>query len=169
MDYTIRPIRIEDASDINEMYTMDGVRENLLGLFSERISRSEEVIKSLDQNQNLMVAETVQNGVKKVVGSVSLSVSQTPRTRHTASLGIMVHKNYQGKGIGTALLEKILDLADNWLMLVRVELTVFTDNDTAVSLYKTHGFQIEGTKKYAAVRNGKYDDEYLMARYRNYK
>ncbi len=36
MDYTIRPIRTEDAPYINEMYTMDGVRENVLGLFSEK-------------------------------------------------------------------------------------------------------------------------------------
>ena len=167
MDYTIRPIRIEDAPYINEMYTMDGVRENLLGLFSERIDQTEEFIKSLGQNQYHMVAETDENGIKKVVGTVALIVSQTPRTRHTASIGLMVHKDYQGKGIGTALLEKILDLADNWLMLVRVELTVFVENETAVGLYKTHGFQIEGTKKYMAIRNGKYADEYLMARYRN--
>ncbi len=166
MDYTLRPIRVEDATDINEMYTMDGVRENLLGLFSERIDQSEEFIKSIGQNQYHMVAEIAENGVKKVVGTVALIVSQNPRTRHTASLGIMVHKDYQGKGIGTALLEKIIDLADNWLMLVRVELTVFVDNETAVRLYKTHGFQIEGTKKYMAIRNGKYADEYLMARYR---
>ena len=167
MNYTIRPIRIEDASDINEIYTMDEVRENILGLFSERINQTEEFINSLGQNQYHMVAEADENGVKKVVGTISLTVSQTPRTRHTASLGIMVHKDYQGKGIGTALLNKILDLADNWLMLVRVELNVFVENETAVGLYKTHGFQIEGTKKYAAVRNGKYADEYLMARYRN--
>ncbi len=169
MNYTIRPIRVEDAPDLNEMYTMDGVRENVLGLFSGRINQTEEFIKSLDQNQYHMVAEVCENGTKKVVGSVSLTVSQTPRTRHTASLGIMVHKDYQGKGIGTALLEKILDLADNWLMLVRVELTVFVENEKALGLYKTHGFQIEGTKKYGAIRNGKYDDEYLMARYRNLK
>lgn len=165
MNYNIRPIRVEDAVDMNEMYIMDGVRENILGLFSARIDQTEEFIKTAGSNQHHMVAETNENGVKKVIGSVALIVSQNPRTSHTASLGIMVHKDYQGKGIGTALLKKILDLADNWLMLIRVELNVFVENERAVSLYKSLGFQIEGTKKYMAVKNGKYADEYLMARY----
>ncbi|MDF2521388.1 MAG: GCN5-related N-acetyltransferase, partial [Clostridia bacterium] len=85
--------------------------------------------------------------------------------RHSASIGIMVHAGYQGKGIGSALFEKVIDIADNWLMLVRLELGVFVENERAVKLYKSFGFQIEGRRKYAAVRNGEYADEYMMARY----
>jgi putative acetyltransferase len=59
----------------------------------------------------------------------------------------------------------ILDLADNWLMLKRVELSVFVDNEPALALYRSFGFVVEGTKKFAAIRNGAYMDEYLMARY----
>lgn len=98
---------------------------------------------------------------------MGLHVNSNARLRHSAMLGIMVHADYQGEGIGKALLEKVLDLADNWLMLVRVELTVFVENERAVKLYKSLGFEMEGTKKYAAIRNGKYADEYLMARYRH--
>lgn len=68
-------------------------------------------------------------------------------------------------GIGKKLLEEILDIADNWLMLVRVELGVYTDNEKAIGLYKSLGFEKEGIKKYSAIRNGKYVDEYMMARY----
>jgi putative acetyltransferase len=78
----------------------------------------------------------------------------------------MVHADYQGRGIGTALLKKILELADNWLMMVRVELTAFVENEGAVRLYKSFGFEIEGVRKYAAIREGKYADEYMMARYK---
>lgn len=166
LDATIRSVRIEDAPAINEMRRMDGVRENTLGLFSERISRSEDFIKSLSENEHLLVAEVEENGIKKCVGLVGLHINRNPRLRHSASIGIMVHAGYHGKGIGTALLKKILDLADNWLMLVRVELTVFVENEGAVKLYKSLGFEIEGIKKYAAIRNGKYADEYLMARYK---
>jgi putative acetyltransferase len=62
-------------------------------------------------------------------------------------------------------MEAILDIADNWLKLKRVELCVFTDNQSAISLYKKMGFVVEGTKKFAAIRDGSYIDEYLMARY----
>jgi putative acetyltransferase len=59
----------------------------------------------------------------------------------------------------------LLDIADNWLMLVRVELGVFTDNEKAINLYKSLGFEIEDGKKYAVIRNGKYEYGYIMARY----
>ncbi len=166
MEFIIRPVRIEDASAINEMRRMDGVRENTLGIFSERVTRSEDFIRGLTENEHLLVAEVKEAEVRKVVGMVGLHVGRNPRLRHSASVGIMVHTDYQGKGIGTALLKKVIDLADNWLMLVRVELTAFVENEGAVKLYQSLGFQIEGTKKYAAIRNGKYADEYLMARYK---
>ena len=38
---------------------------------------------------------------------------------HGAELGILVHTDYQNQGVGTALMKTVLDLADNWLMLVR--------------------------------------------------
>ncbi len=65
---------------------------------------------------------------------------------------------------GDALLNEILDLADHWLMLVRVELEVFSDNEGAIRLYESLGFQKEGLKRMATVRGGRYVDEYLMAR-----
>lgn len=165
MNYIIRPIRFEDAEDVNEMRRMDGVRETILGIKSERINKTEDFIKGLGPNDYVFVAEVKNNGVRKVVGVVGLHVNSNPRCRHSAGIGIMVHKDYQGMGIGKALLEEVLDLADNWLKLVRVELCVFADNDRAINLYKSLGFQIEGTKKYAAIKNGEYADEYIMARY----
>jgi putative acetyltransferase len=165
LNFTIRPVKIEDAVFINEMRRMDGVRENILGICSERTTRSEDFIRGLSENDHLFVAEVEENGLKKVVGMIGMNVNRNSRVRHSASIGIMVHADYQGKGIGTALFNKVIDLADNWLMLVRLELSVFVENDRAVKLYQALGFQIEGTRKYAAVRNGKYADEYLMARY----
>jgi putative acetyltransferase len=59
-------------------------------------------------------------------------------------------------------MEEILDLADNWLMLKRIELGVFVDNEKVINLYESCGFKIEGRRKYAAIRNGKYEDEYII-------
>lgn len=164
-DFIIRPVRIEDAESINEIRRMDGVRENILGIISERVTRTEDFIRGLSENDHLLVAEVEEEGTKKVVGMIGMNVSRSSRLRHSASIGIMVHADYQGKGIGTALFKKVIDLADNWLMLTRLELTVFVENKRAVKLYESLGFQIEGTRKYGAIRNGKYADEYLMARY----
>jgi putative acetyltransferase len=164
MNLNIRPVRFEDAGAINEIRTMDGVRENIMALTSERISRAESMISGLTPNDHMFVAEVEEDGVKRVVGVIGLNVNQSPRVRHSASLGIMINRDYQGKGIGRALLNKVIDLADNWLMLVRLELGVFTDNERAINLYKSLGFEIEGTKRCAIIRNGQYADEYMMSR-----
>ena len=89
-----------------------------------------------------------------------------PRRRHAAELGMAVRDDCQGKGVGTALLKAALDLADNWLNLSRVELSVFTDNEPGVRLYKKFGFDIEGTQRRYAFRAGQFADAYLMARLR---
>jgi len=69
----------------------------------------------------------------EVVGELGLGVSTNPRTRHTDNIGMAVHDDWQGKGIGTALMEAALDLADNWLNLTRIELRVYTDNAAGVA------------------------------------
>ena len=104
----------------------------------------------------------------KVVGNIGLmSIAKSRRRAHVASIGMAVHDDYQGKGVGSALMKAALDLADNWLQFTRVELTVYTDNAAALALYKKFGFEIEGTHRQYAFRNGVYVDSYSMARLRS--
>ena len=167
MDFTIRPVNLSDAKAFNEMRREPEVFHNTLGIPSERIKRNEDFITNLDHNAHIMVAVTKNlDGEEMLIGSAGLHICANPRQRHSAHLGIMVHKNYQGMGVGTKLMETLIDLADNWLMLVRIELTVFTDNERAISLYKKFGFEIEGTTRKSAIRNGEYADNFVMGRLR---
>jgi L-phenylalanine/L-methionine N-acetyltransferase len=101
----------------------------------------------------------------EVVGEVSLHATPTRwRMRHVASIGMAVRDDWQGKGVGTALMQAVLDLADNWLNLSRIELRVYTDNTPAIALYEKFGFEIEGTHRRMAFRNGEYVDGLSMAR-----
>jgi putative acetyltransferase len=92
----IRAVKIEDAVDINHMRTMDGVRENILGIASERISDAEAFIRGLSQNDHVLVAE--ENCA--VIGCAGLHVSSRPRERHTAWCGINVRTEHQRQGVG---------------------------------------------------------------------
>nr|WP_319488789.1 GNAT family N-acetyltransferase [uncultured Caproiciproducens sp.] len=168
MEFSIRPICLKNAQDINEIRRMSGVMENILAVPSETIQKSENFITNQDSNSHQFVAVvTDESGNEKAIGCAGLSVYASPRLRHSAGIGIMVHKEYQGMGVGQKLMETLLDMADNWLMLVRVELTVYTDNEKAIKLYQKMGFVSEGIKQKAAIRNGQYADEYIMARIRN--
>jgi putative acetyltransferase len=91
---------------------------------------------------------------------------KSPQRRHVGHIGLAVHDDWHAKGVGTALMQALIDVADNWLNLSRLELTVFTDNEPAVKLYKKLGFVIEGTHKKFAFREGEYADCYAMARVR---
>ena len=102
----------------------------------------------------------------EVVGQLTLSVYTNPRTRHSGHFGIVVRDDWQGKGVGTALMEACVDLADNRLGLARLDLRVYVDNARAISLYKKFGFEIEGTHRRFAYRNGEYVDAHIMARLR---
>ncbi|MZQ97752.1 MAG: GNAT family N-acetyltransferase [Acidaminobacter sp.] len=167
MNVTIRPIEARDAREINAIRRMPGVFENILGLPSERVDRSEGFIAGLDSNSHQLVATRLdEEGRELVVGTAGIVIGVNPRLRHTAMLGIMIHRDYQNQGIGKKMMEALLDLSDNWLMLIRVELAVYTDNERAIGLYKKMGFEIEGTRKKAAIRGGDYVDEFIMARLR---
>ncbi len=100
----------------------------------------------------------------RVIGIISMFVSQNPRRKHVAEIGMAVHDDFHGQGVGSALMAAIVDMADNWLNIDRIELSVFTDNAAGIALYKKFGFEIEGTLRSYAFRNGSYADVYAMAR-----
>lgn len=103
----------------------------------------------------------------EVVGQLTLhSAGNSPRRRHAAALGMAVRDDWQGRGIGTAMMRACLDLADNWLNLRRVELEVFVDNEPAIRLYRKFSFKVEGRLVGYAFRDGEYADVYVMARLR---
>ena len=163
MNYTIRPIGPEDAEGAAALRRMPGVFENTLGLPSYRTADSKAFIAGLGPDDHNFVA-VLDDGT--VIGCAGLTVCSNPRMRHAGSVGLYVHTDYQNKGVGTALMETLLDLADNWLMLVRVELEVYADNERAIHLYEKLGFEQEGLLRMTTVRNGRYVDEYKMARIR---
>jgi len=100
----------------------------------------------------------------EIVGHIVLETNQNPRRKHVGSFGIAVKDTYQGKGVGGKLLSAAIDLSDNWINLIRLELTVFSDNQSAITLYKKHGFIVEGESPFYAFRNGEYVSVYHMAR-----
>jgi putative acetyltransferase len=102
-----------------------------------------------------------------VVGELSIQTfPKHPRRRHVGKIGMVVRDDWQGKGVGTALMEAAIDLAEKWLNLTRLELEVFVDNTPAIKLYEKWGFEIEGTLVDYAFRDGEYVDTYIMARLR---
>lgn len=99
----------------------------------------------------------------RVVGAAGLKRLEGRRA-HVGAIGMGVHDAWVGQGIGTALLVALVDLAERWLGLRRLELTVFADNAPALALYRSFGFAEEGRHRAYALRDGAYVDALAMAR-----
>jgi L-phenylalanine/L-methionine N-acetyltransferase len=158
---TIRPVRVEDSEAIWRITQQDGVIETILTLPSDRLEQRRERLASLGLDEHWFVAEV--DG--EVIGLAGLTVG-TGRLRHSGHVFLFVAHEHHGQGVGTRLLETLLDVADSWLLLRRVELTVLAENERAWRLYERLGFEKEGLRKLSVIAQGEIKDEWLMARYR---
>jgi len=161
-DIHIRAAEPRDAADLADVWNCPGVVAGTLQLPWRSVEHQREGLEKQEPGVHRLVA-VVDN---RVVGLLGLHVETNPRRRDCAWFGMGVHDAYQGQGMGRALLAAMIDLADNWLGLRRLELIVYTDNAPAIHLYEALGFAIEGTAHQFALRNGSYVDAHYMARLR---
>jgi L-phenylalanine/L-methionine N-acetyltransferase len=160
MKIEIRRAEPSDAHAIKEIYECKNAYSDTLQLPNPSLALWEKRISNVPDHVYAYVA--ILDG--EIVGNLGLEVCISPRRRHVASFGMGVKDNVQGHGVGNALLTTAKDLADNWLNIKRIELTVYVNNERAINLYKKSGFIIEGESKSYAFRNGQYVDAYHMAR-----
>lgn len=159
MSLRIRDIKIEDYKEISKIRKMPGVMENILSNKDEEEELIKEKIINRGKNQYWYVAE--ENG--KVIGLGILINHGNLRKKHVGVITLMVNSDYQNKGIGSLLMDKLINLSES-LNIIRLELCVFRDNYKAINLYKKFGFKEEGIKVKSALKNGEYIDEIMMAR-----
>jgi L-phenylalanine/L-methionine N-acetyltransferase len=125
MDITVRHSEPEDYKALHRIFSGPRAVAGTLQIPFPRAEMWRERLSEPPEGLYSLVA-CVED---EVVGEISLHTSPTRwRMRHVGSIGMAVRDDQQGKGIGTALMEAALDLADNWLNLTRIELRVYVDN-----------------------------------------
>jgi putative acetyltransferase len=151
-----------DVESITMLYEGENAYSYTLQLPFPSLDKWRKRLSELPQGMYSLVAEM--DG--EIVGQIGLEAVQVPRRRHVGQIGMAVKDDFQGQGVGGKLMGAAIDLAENWLNISRIELTVFTDNEPAMALYKKYEFQIEGEGVNYAFRNGKFVNVYHMARIR---
>ena len=160
-DILIRALEPEDIPELTEAWNQPGAYSGTLQLPYVSVDARRKRSAAAPPTLTRLVA--VIDG--KVIGCLGLERFEGRRS-HAGQFGVAVHDAYVGRGAGTALLAAALDLADNWLNLKRVELSVYADNTRAIALYQRFGFEREGLQRAYSWRNGAYADSLTMARLR---
>lgn len=161
-EMVIRPLRPEDAADLHEAERHPEVAHPLLLTPFVELKETLSFVKGSRPNRHFLVAEMND----RAVGSAILVQKTRARVMHSGTLGLMVHHDHWGEGIGSLLMEAILEVADRWLDLRRVELSVLSENRAAISLYEKHGFSVEGRRRQYVYGEGGWLDDFVMARLR---
>ncbi len=164
----VRAAEPTDVDDLVELSNLPGVRHGTLRM--PHTARSV-VQKSLEGRSGVHILVAVLGGDEgapagRVIGQAVL-VQQQGRRAHVGEVYLFVHDDHVGQGVGAALMTALLDLADNWIGLRRVELVVNIDNARAIRLYERCGFEHEGTRRADVLRDGELVDAHMMARLRD--
>lgn len=127
-----------------------------------RLSADEwaEYLHFLNSERNLVLAAL---DAERLIGSITVVAGRLRKTRHVAEVGLGVAAPYRGAGIGSAL----MGLAIDWSGaqgLLRLELSVFANNERALALYRKFGFAEEGRRRAKYLIDGVYVDEVIMGR-----
>lgn len=159
----LRAPKIGDAKDITEMINSIIVEDDFI-LFNEKQKFEDELkwlkgkIKS-NKSGNLIYLVAEVNG--KVVGGADIGCG-IGRKSHVGGLGIAIMNGYREEGIGTQLMQAVLDYAKKTMKLKIVELEVYSTNERAQKLYQKIGFKKFGTLPKAIFAKKRYVDGIYM-------
>lgn len=167
MKFTIEKAKASDAKAVLEYLKQIGGETDNLTFGAEGLPCSvedeEKYIESLQNSTSSVMFFAKCDG--RIIGDASFSSSPRERIKHRGEIGISVVRDYWGKGIGSKLMESIIDFAKNVAGCEIIHLQVRSDNERAIGLYKKYGFEKIGQFKGYIKIDGKNVDCDLMNLY----
>ncbi|MFA8436608.1 MAG: N-acetyltransferase family protein [Marinifilaceae bacterium] len=143
------------------------LKSNLIPLtgneFNPSIEEQSKWIENFLTNRNDLLLVAEYKG--QVIGNIDLTAGKRRMLKHTGHLGMGIHEDWQNQGVGTILVEKLMEWIDNYSELELLWLQVFGTNQKGIRLYKKFGFAEEGRQPgFIKNSDGKYIDNVIMTR-----
>lgn len=158
--YSVRLARADDAEAICAIYN-EGIAD---GATLETEPRTGEERRSWLAGRDARYAVVVVESDGVVVGWASLNVFNAREAyRHVADISVYVARAARGKGAGTALLERLVELGREG-RFHKLVLAGFPTNAASVALYRRLGFREVGIYKEQGRLDGAWVDVLLMER-----
>ncbi len=162
------------ASEIRDSVLEDG--EGIAALIDavarERLYLAGTVGFSVEDTRAYMSSTKSAGGVQlvaietgQIVGWCDIAPVPHEGMRHVGRLGMGVRKDHRAKGIGRTLLQAAVQRSLS-SSIERIELEVYASNQSAIRLYESSNFELEGRKVAARRLDGITDDILLYARRR---
>lgn len=167
MSIDYREAKLEDAQQIID-HTLAVFAENptFYGTRVDEFNVTMEQEKSWIENHQQHGFLYVATLEEQIVGVVNFLPSQSKRFSHQGMLGISIKEAYAGRGIGSTLINMLIDWAREQPTIEKIALEVFSNNERGIHLYKKLGFVEEGRlKRNARLDDGTYVDDIIMAQF----
>lgn len=162
----VRQAKIQDAENLIQVvksYISDSGHILLTDKeFNPTITQEEKWIQSfIDAPNSLLLVAIYDN---KIIGNIDLTASKREKLNHTAIVGLGIIKEWQGAGVGTVLLESVIDWSKKNSTLIKIWLEVFANNQSGIALYKKVGFKEDGRQsKFIKTAENQFVDNIFMS------
>lgn len=166
----IRKWDLKDAEALAAALSNKNVQDNLRdGLpFPYTKTNAEEYITAmLSSNENNVFAFAITLD-DTVIGNIG-AFRQTNIHQQTAELGYYIAEPYWNRGIMTKAVQQICEYIFSHSNVIRIYAEPFAHNIGSCRVLEKAGFQLEGTLRSNAVKNGQVLDMKMYARLKNEK
>ena len=167
MNLTIEKAKPEDAAEVLAYLRQIGGETDNLTFGPEghpfTVEQEQEYFRTLEGSTNSVMFLAKLDG--KIVGTAGFSAPARDRLKHRGEMNISVSKAVWGMGIGTRLMEAVIDFAKNTAGADVIFLEVRSDNHRAIRLYEKFGFEKTGIARGIMKINGMLIDCDLMSLY----
>ncbi|WP_306486745.1 MULTISPECIES: GNAT family N-acetyltransferase [Abiotrophia] len=161
VEVIIRQAEVGDARAILGMLSQ--IRQEspyvVLADNSDDVDAQVTIIEQYNQHPHALMLVSEVDG--QLVGFATVQPQGLPAQAHVAEIGVCLIAEYWGYGIGSLLMETMLDFAQGVGLRV-LHLEVIADNLPAIGLYKKFDFQERGRLTQRVARGGRYYDTILM-------
>lgn len=157
MDFEIEEMKSSDWDQVSSIY-QEGIN-TCNATFEKSIPSWDLWVSNHISGCNL-----VARSEKRILGWAALSLTSNRKVyTGIAEASVYVRGKYRGKGIGTTLLRKLIELSENkgiWTL----QAGIFPENIMSINLHKKCGFRVVGTREKIGKMHGIWRDVVLMER-----
>ena len=165
-EIVFRYLRKEDLPQALEYINSLTKEKCFIGMQKEQTPEQESVwisasLKEMKEGRGVTIVAEI-NG--RFMGSASVKRKPLDANSHVCTIGIGLHSDFRGKGVGTEIMNTLIQQGRDVLKCSIAELSVYEPNAAAKRLYEKSGFAVTGRIPDGCNYYGKLYDEIIMVR-----